>query len=358
MAFDFREELAKMTPKIAEGAKIYVFGAGSNWEYICKSYKYLVNIDIDDYIDGFIDNDRSKQGTLFHGKPVYDLSCIDSIHSVILISVSAWKANKEIVAQLLPFNIYQSHSVFDISWEFNMIMRYEYECFLRFKDMHKGERCFIVGNGPSLNAGDLDRMKNEASFGTNKIFLIFNETEWRPTYYVCEDEYIFKDSLNEIKANIQCPAFYSREMILSLDEFDLRNFLFFQLDARAQWKQNRVPRFSEELFLVSWGATVTYTCIQLAAYMGFGEIYLLGCDNTFVRGVKANGELVFGRDVSNGHFSKDYVKTNIYYNHIDVINAAYQTAREYCESHNIKIRNATRGGALEIFERVDFDSLF
>ena len=37
---------------------------------------------------------------------------------------------------------------------------------------------------------------------------------------------------------------------------------------------------------------------------------------------------------------------------------AYQAAREYADRHGIKIYNATRGGKLEVFERVDFDSLF
>lgn len=36
----------------------------------------------------------------------------------------------------------------------------------------------------------------------------------------------------------------------------------------------------------------------------------------------------------------------------------YQAARRYAETHGIKIYNATRGGELEVFERVDFDSLF
>ena len=36
----------------------------------------------------------------------------------------------------------------------------------------------------------------------------------------------------------------------------------------------------------------------------------------------------------------------------------YMCAKEYAERHEIKIYNATRGGKLEVFERVDFDSLF
>ena len=37
---------------------------------------------------------------------------------------------------------------------------------------------------------------------------------------------------------------------------------------------------------------------------------------------------------------------------------AYKSTREYCDKNNIKISNATRGGKLEVFDRVDFDKLF
>ena len=57
------------------------------------------------------------------------------------------------------------------------------------KDIHKNKRCFIVANGPSLQAQDLDFLENnnEITFGMNRIFKMFNKTNWRPTYYVCED---------------------------------------------------------------------------------------------------------------------------------------------------------------------------
>jgi hypothetical protein len=122
------------------------------------------------------------------------------------------------------------------------------------------------------------------------------------------------------------------------------------------WKPNKKANFSEEPFVMQSGGTVTYICMQLAAYMGFSEIYLLGVDNTFARGVKLNGEIVLGS--THDHFDDNYKALSAFPAVIDAVNSAYTTAREYGESHNIKIRNATRGGALEIFERVDFDSLF
>ena len=43
---------------------------------------------------------------------------------------------------------------------------------------------------------------------------------------------------------------------------------------------------------------------------------------------------------------------------IDEATLSYQAAKQYAQTHGIKIKNATRGGKLNVFQRVDFDSLF
>jgi uncharacterized Rossmann fold enzyme len=356
MQFDFRTELGKIAPRIAVGAKVYVFGAGANWENICKNFKYLVNIDIDDHIEGFLDNDAAKQGTIFHGKQVFAVSDIDTDNAVILISIGTFKANLDIFRQLLPYGLYHTSSVFDVGWDYLLLMGFAYSRLLQFKGKHKGERCFIIGNGPSLSASDLDRLKNEVTFAANRIYLMYNKTAWRPSYYALVDRLALIDSYHEIAKVINCPSFYAANAIFNVDNFNLTDFYFFYPDFNFYWKPNKKASFSEEPFVMQTGGTVTYICLQLAAYMGFSEIYLLGVDNTSERVVKHNGEIIFNN--AQCHFDKGYQSTQLLSYSIDVVNSSYQTALEYGESHNIKIRNATRGGELEIFERVDFDSLF
>ena len=60
----------------------------------------------------------------------------------------------------------------------------------KFKNIHSGERCFIIGNGPSLNADDLDKLAEQGyvTFAFNRIYHIFDQTDWRPTYYMSQDE--------------------------------------------------------------------------------------------------------------------------------------------------------------------------
>lgn len=43
---------------------------------------------------------------------------------------------------------------------------------------------------------------------------------------------------------------------------------------------------------------------------------------------------------------------------LDFATMTFEKAREYADGHGIKIYNATRGGKLEVFERVNFDKLF
>ena len=66
----------------------------------------------------------------------------------------------------------------------------------QFKDLYQGKRCFIIGNGPSLKADDLDCLKNEYTFAANRIYEILDKTDWRPWAYVVVDKNLqmkFKD---------------------------------------------------------------------------------------------------------------------------------------------------------------------
>ena len=99
------------------------------------------------------------------------------------------------------------------------------------------------------------------------------------------------------------------------------------------------------------GRTVTYSMLQVAAYMGFKNIYLLGVDFSW------------GEDKKGTHFYNDEdestelrVKEATKYK--DEIEHAYVSAKRYADNNNIRIVNATRGGKLEVFERVNFDELF
>ena len=116
------------------------------------------------------------------------------------------------------------------------------------------------------------------------------------------------------------------------------------------------PLFSEDMALSYDCGSVTYVMLQLAFNMGFNEIYLLGMDNEFPLLITHDGTLV--RDESAvHHFYSNTNPTQVCYTK-DLFEAGYAYAKEFCRSRGVNIYNATRGGKLEVFERVDFDSLF
>lgn len=223
------------------------------------------------------------------------------------------------------------------------------------KNKHLSKRCFIIGNGPSLKAEDLDKLKNEITFGFNRIYYIFNKTDWRPTYYCCQDDktiFKSKEEINKLKIeNKFFPINFPWDYKIYFNK--AKYYILKQVD----W--NVDPNFSEDIIKgIYWGQTVAYTAIQLAVYMGIKEIYLLGVDHSFSKMENEKGEIVIDETLKD-YFCEKYNtdKEDLYIPSIEVSTKAFISAKKYADDHNIKIYNATRGGKLEVFERVGFDNI-
>ena len=234
----------------------------------------------------------------------------------------------------------------------------------QLKDSHKGERCFIIGNGPSLRTDDLEKLKNEFAFAANRIYEMFKLTDWRPNVYLAIDE----DFVRTEKQRISCiPCefrllryLYCRKQ-MNQEEIGENTLLVwigskcFEVEKTAPYA-DRSAYIPEDVALgLSEGRTVTFDAIQMALHMGFQEIYLLGVDFNYSRVIDENGKIRNVDGVTDYFNQKTYDTTLQYY---VPTKHAYTVAREYCDKHNVVIRNATRGGKLEVFERVDFDELF
>lgn len=226
------------------------------------------------------------------------------------------------------------------------------EDFLQYKDMYKGKRCFIVANGPSLSKNDLDMLyiNKEITFGLNRIYVMFDRTEWRPNFYLSQDPSIIRSCRKEMMESLRnIPKFIKPP---GEPWINVKGAIYFNLDYSYGKKRIR-PAFGigkKGMFVD--GRTVTYTAIQLAAYMGFEDIYLLGCDCNYSKGNKII-DINSYADERMYNPKKVGMNPDMQYNFM-----AYKSAKEYADSNAVNIYNATRGGMLEIFERVDFESLF
>lgn len=223
------------------------------------------------------------------------------------------------------------------------------------KNKYKGQRCFIVGNGPSLNIEDLNKLKNEKTFAFNRIYYIFDKTEWRPSFYVTEDIKIISNSLDEIN-KLKLENIFVPDIIKFDYKIDINNAIYFK--ETIEYFEDRLPDFSDNMNIY-WGGTVAYTAMQMAVYMGFKEIYLIGVDHNFRVSQDSNGNIKVDNSVKD-YFCDNYNsdKDELYIPNLDNSTKAYISARKYCDEHEATIYNATRGGKLEVFERVDFDKLF
>ncbi|MGH8611181.1 MAG: 6-hydroxymethylpterin diphosphokinase MptE-like protein, partial [Gammaproteobacteria bacterium] len=244
--------------------------------------------------------------------------------------------------------------------------RWKREYAPRLKDLrrrHKArQRCFIIGNGPSLNRTDLTKLSDEVTFGVNGIFLKCDETGFLPTFYVVEDHLVAEDRAARINALDGPLKLFPIHLAYCLAEGP--NTIFFN------HKPRRHPEgfeFSTDASKVTYtGCTVTFTCMQLAFYLGFREIYLLGVDASYEIPKAAARSDHYGVGILDmpgddpNHFHPDYFGKGYRWHdpQVDKMIAAFEEARRIAESRGVRIRNATVGGKLEVFERVHYESLF
>jgi len=226
----------------------------------------------------------------------------------------------------------------------------------KYHNIHKGRRIFLIGNGPSLRVDDLDTLKRngEICIAFNMINKIFQETEWRPTYLGISDPILSKTRLSEMTLYdipiFACDRWHKLE-------YDYNNKNIIRLHMIEQEYSPNMPKFSDDLSRgIYLGYTVMYDVgMQLAMYMGASEIVLVGVDHSFDPSKPAK---------ENSHFTKEYFNDNeahlIDKGSYDKswIELAYMRAEDVSYKYGCRVLNATRGGCLDIFERVDFDSLF
>ena len=220
---------------------------------------------------------------------------------------------------------------------------------LRYKDIYKGRRCFVLGNGPSLKATDLTKLKGEICFGANRIYLIKDDVDFDATFLAAMDNNLLAQFHEEIIAQPQ-PKFISwkyRKKIALDDNTCL---------IRYHYKRGFDPNMTGYV----WGGyTVTFTNLQLAYYMGFDEVIIIGCDHSYAQsGVPITNATVEG--VDQNHFSEKYYTKGHTFRVPDYkkMEYAYYQARKAFEADGRKVFDATVGGKLQVFEKIDYNSLF
>jgi hypothetical protein len=215
----------------------------------------------------------------------------------------------------------------------------------RFANCHRGDTCVIIGNGPSLNQTPLDRFERKyITFGSNRIY----ELPFTPTYYCIVDELM-------LKACVPLPEdFKPVERFMRAEARDTANNPIYPIN---------VSGFSPDCAnFVVIGGTVTYVLLQLAFYMDFDTVLLVGVDHNYPKSGKMEEGLHFvaGKDDPD-HFKtktgKPYFEQGKKYSApaLKSTEQSYAVANLFYKKYNKRIVNLTPGSKLDVFERGTFD---
>ncbi len=221
------------------------------------------------------------------------------------------------------------------------------------KDKYRGERCFIIGNGPSLRRTDVALLKDEFTFGMNRIYLAFEDWGFQTSFLVSVNDLVIEQCVDDFLA-LDMPRFFSwrsrRFFPPQLPDPQSPIYLYTTYDA---------PRFARDARFRLWeGATVTYICLQLAFHMGFEEAILIGVDHSFASKGAANKTVVSEGDDPN-HFDPRYFGKGFRWQlpDLDTSEQAYWMARQAWEADGRRVLDATIGGKLQVFPKVEYGSL-
>lgn len=244
----------------------------------------------------------------------------------------------------------------------------------KYKDMYKGERCFIVGNGPSLSKHDLTPLKKEHVFTVNGMIMTKEFDFLKPNFFVMVDSTRFDES-NEIFLQNMRDLVEKKSLPLCVFPIKFKKYLEkFGFDKKLEiiyvYPMREVKRIKELDFTkeVPPYQNVVNIALYTAIYLGFKEIYLIGCDMTgFVNVYDENGDINFG-----GHFYEKDNKREVQYmtelhrqrtnefmlKAYGYVFELFRLTQEYALKNDIKIYNATKGGTLDVFPRIKYEELF
>lgn len=216
-----------------------------------------------------------------------------------------------------------------------------------YKNIHNGKRCFIIANGPSVNKTNFSLIKNEISFGTSRLFKAKKDLKINYTYYVISSRFLVQTCYDDF-CNINKTIFLGQHAAEMYGQM--------LMAGRGNLKRKPVPtrwtrRFMWEGKEMSTdiekgsadGATVVTECLQLAYYMGFKKVYLLGCDCDFSE---------------QGHFFDESPES--YEDSASDIPRwieSYKMCKKAFEDDGREIINATVSGKLEVFKRQSLEKI-
>lgn len=236
------------------------------------------------------------------------------------------------------------------------------------KDTCPSKRCFVLGNGTSLNRMNLKKLKGEYTFVVNRFFFHPDFDLVNPTYY----NHI--ESIRNLQPYPKDHSCYLDNYYMAIEKaFRFKQTkLFFNIESKPYVEKNRLFTDHEVYYLAGYESLLTsktpeadiskpnsfmdgviYSSICVAAYMGFKTIYLIGCDFDHILNKKeAHFHADKEKTLLDGASNKD-LACNLY-----LYLSKMERIRSFFEQQGVHIYNAGIGGMTDTFERKKYDDLF
>ena len=323
-------DLKKYICSRVEGGKTYVIYGKSLFSIIVYEWinekgsvqpYLLLSKDIDDAIIEDVKNEYGDQVIVAEDLTKYSVDYI-------------YCTDKKNGEENLPFYDGKIENILDSFYSTDIYYNPKIE---KFKKLYLGKRCFIVATGPSLTVRDIEvlRAHKEICISMNHIYHIFADTAWRPQFYVADDFRMMRDYPNAMDCMENSYSFIGDGYKPFCEKKHRDNVLIHHVATALS--EQELPLFSEDYSRMCYGGgTVTYSCVQLAVYMGFEEIYLLGVDFSYAG--KSEEKYT--------HFYEEGELTSI--SRTESVQLAYEAAKKYADSHGIKIYNRSEEHTSEL----------
>jgi hypothetical protein len=211
-----------------------------------------------------------------------------------------------------------------------------------YNNTKKGKKLFLIANGPSLARMDLNVLKGKDVMVMNRFYIMFDKLSFVPDYLVCIEDTVL-NQFNEDLAKLDCVTFYNWRFrnIFGNSHFLKQSFAinpFFQYDLTKP---------------THFGGTVTFACLQLAYYMGYDEVVIIGMDHRFKEtGTPSTPEVrMYEKDES--HFDPNYFPKGMKWVLPDLAKSEYSygLARKAFEADGRRIIDCTLNGKCNVFEK-------
>lgn len=223
--------------------------------------------------------------------------------------------------------------------------------------LNQNRRMFIVATGPSIRMSDLDWLweRNELSISVNTIYKVFGQTKWRPTYYYIQDYNAVTNAINDGIKLEDCgvsKCIVTRQAGRRISyKYNKKKIGILECNFLDHWSRGvNSKKWGYSSDLLNYGlidcCTVVNGAIALADFMGIKDIYLLGLDGCL------NGKQ---DHVGEGDLPDENYQSAI--NNILGTNKSYYIMRSMLKNQNLNVYNATRGGVVEAFKRVNMDDI-